>query len=270
MNLRRLLSEIRETAMLRIFAILIIAAGGAGAAVHRIAAHHTVHSPTLYRRRAAPPSMRYLKNLRLPAEVLACVNEFPAVERGRNGNAAKNLSPPPTEKQLVSLWRELQKCYGNEDLAKQAVCQNPTIMNPDYTKDPAVISRSKAALVKVMGGDAEALTVMMKNPAVLQCGDGLLDMSASEIELFANLRQQLDRFPKQYLPSTLVLGLALIVLPIVGSQPGADERLAPLVSIAKPLVGLAFALAIEGSRIVIFASAANSKRDARTGKLMDE
>ena len=81
----------------------------------------------------------------------------------------------------------LKAAYGSEASALQAVQQNPTILNPAYTSPPGVVSRSKAALVEVLG-EAGALEVMLKNPAVLQCGSALAGAQASEIKGFATLR----------------------------------------------------------------------------------
>ena len=62
----------------------------------------------------------------------------------------------------------------------QAVQQNPTILNPAYTSPPGLVSRSKAALVEVLGEEG-ALEVMLLNPAVLQCGETLREQPAGQI-----------------------------------------------------------------------------------------
>ena len=77
----------------------------------------------------------------------------------------------------------LKAAYGSEASALQAVQQNPTILNPAYTSPPGVVSRSKAALVEVLG-ESGALEVMLKNPAVLQCGPSLESLGAIEIAVY--------------------------------------------------------------------------------------
>ena len=70
---------------------------------------------------------------------------------------------------IRALWSELKRAYGDEATAVQAVLRQPQIINPSYTDPPAVISRSKAVLVGYMG-EEESIEVMLKNPALLQCG----------------------------------------------------------------------------------------------------
>ena len=89
-------------------------------------------------------------------------------------------------KQLDPLWRALRQCYGSEELALQAVSENPQILNPSYSR-PERIQASKACLVEIMG-EADTLEVMLKNPAVLQCGSALAGAQATEIKGFATLR----------------------------------------------------------------------------------
>ena len=74
----------------------------------------------------------------------------------------------------------LKAAYGSEARALQAVQQNPTILNPAYTSPPGLVSRSKAALVEVLGEEG-ALEVMLQNPAVLQCGESLREQPAGQI-----------------------------------------------------------------------------------------
>ena len=88
--------------------------------------------------------------------------------------------------QLAALWRVLLQTYGSEELALQAVRENPQIFNPSYSR-PERIQASKACLVEIMG-EADALDVMLKNQAVLQCGSALAGAQADEIRGFATLR----------------------------------------------------------------------------------
>ena len=63
------------------------------------------------------------------------------------------------------------------------------VINPLYTPTPDLLIASKAALVEVMGGEAEARDIMCKNPAVLQCGDGLRVLTPDSISSTAAFRQ---------------------------------------------------------------------------------
>lgn len=56
---------------------------------------------------------------------------------------------PPSD--VEALWKVLVQAYGSEAAATKAVQQNPTVLNPSYTNPPGLVSRSKAALVEVLG-----------------------------------------------------------------------------------------------------------------------
>ena len=179
---------------------------------------------------------------------------------------AKSLPRPPREVlellddkfskaydpvEINALWAQVKTCYGTEARAIEAVTRQPFLLNPTYTWPPPLLVRSKEALVEVLGSEEEALEVMRKNPAVLQCGaPGLLELGGDEIKLFANLRYGFSQVPPQT-GAALGIGFgALLLLTTVGSASGG-EALAPLLGVSKPLLGLIFAAAIEGSRIVI-------------------
>jgi hypothetical protein len=108
---------------------------------------------------------------------------------------SQGAAPPPSEAVVAGLWAACITAYGSEELALRAVTQNPTILNPLYTDPPSVIANSKRALVQVLGGEDEAIEVMLKNPAVLQCGSALTRQQADEIRSFATVRQLLDSAP---------------------------------------------------------------------------
>ena len=132
---------------------------------------------------------------------------------------------PP--KDVEALWRELKLAYGSEALAVQAVSQNPTILNPRYTSPPSVVSRSASALVEVLGKQ-DALDVMLKNPAVLQCGSSLSKQPPDQIRSFASFRQALDMFPDS--SPTAFLGLFGLLLAVAiagknGALPDAADGL---------------------------------------------
>jgi len=123
------------------------------------------------------------------------------------------------QKDLDALWRVIKAAYGSEQAAMQAVKQNPTILNPAYTNPPGVVSRSKAALVEVLGEEG-ALKVMLKNPAVLQCGESLRVQPAGQIRSFASFRSALDSLPA-VAPVTLLGTLGLLLLVVLGGKNGA-------------------------------------------------
>ena len=88
---------------------------------------------------------------------------------------------------LDALWAVLKEAYVTEADALRAVTQNPTVLNPLYTNPPELVTRSKEALVEVMG-EEEALEVMLKNPAVLQCGSLRVNRFRALLHLHLSLR----------------------------------------------------------------------------------
>lgn len=121
------------------------------------------------------------------------------------------------QKDLDALWKVVKAAYGSEATALQAVAQNPTILNPLYTAPPAVVTRSKAALVEVMGKEA-ALEVMLQNPAVLQCGASLRSQPAGQIQSFASFRGAVDMLPDQAPIAFLSTFLLLVPFAIAGKN----------------------------------------------------
>jgi hypothetical protein len=182
----------------------------------------------------------------LPSEVLDIYNSrflplgTPTPDRSgpTTGNAAPR--PAPDEKSVGALWGELKVVYGNEDLALQAVRQNPTVVHPLYTTK-AGMKESKAALVDVFGSEDGALSIMLKNPAVLQCGASLRATDADQIESVANFRQFADSIPPSASVGALAALLAVGLLNIALSN--ADGRGGALadsfVSVANPVLGAA-------------------------------
>ena len=118
---------------------------------------------------------------------------------------------------VQALWQVLRRAYGNEDNALQAVRQNPTILNPSYTNPPGLVTRSKAALVEVLG-EEEALEVMLQNPAVLQCGADLSKQPADQIKSFAGFRSTIDKLPDQAPLYALCLTAVLLAVAIGGKN----------------------------------------------------
>jgi len=181
-----------------------------------------------------------VRPVRLPSEVLEITARF------------KKEYP---QKDLEVLWGTLLKVYGSADLAAAAAKTNPQIMNPSYTFSNTVFA-SRQVLLDMMG-EEEALDVMMKNPAVLQCGPSLDTLGPDEIKGFANIRSLGTRlFPEE------VRGVALSALLLFTLYPLLAIRVPELeasADIVKPLVGVLFAVLIEGSRIVIVGTILKAK-----------
>ena len=123
------------------------------------------------------------------------------------------------QKDVEALWAEVKRAYKSEAKALAAVSANPTILNPQYTRPPALIGRSKAALVSVLG-EEEAIEVMLKNPALLQCGASLASQPAGQIKSFAAFRSLVDGLPAA--APLLVLGaLAVVFFVALAGRNGA-------------------------------------------------
>lgn len=181
-----------------------------------------------------------VRGRRLPADILAVTQKF-----------KKEYTRP----ELETLWGALLACYGSEALARQAVLDNPQIINPSYSFCNTMLA-SKDVLFGMMGKE-EALDVMSKNPAVLQCGPSLDTLGPDEIKGFANIRSLGNKIPEQVRGFILAVTIGVCVFPVIATQWGFADNAA--VSVAKPLVGTLFAVAIEGSRIVIVGTIAKAK-----------
>ena len=103
---------------------------------------------------------------------------------------------------------------------------------------------------------------------MLQCGaPGILELGGDEIKLFANLRYAGSLLGPQR-AGALGIALALLIgLTTAGAAMDdvARASLTPLLNVAKPLVGLVFALAIEGSRVVIVGSVVRGQMANKDG-----
>lgn len=117
---------------------------------------------------------------------------------------------------------------------------------------------SRDVLFDMMGKE-EALEVMLKNPAVLQCGPSLDTLGPDEIKGFANLRNFFNNLiPSNLQGPAIALTLLFVTFPIfaVNNPYLADSDLTNLV---KPIVGILFAIAIEGSRLLIVGTIVKGK-----------
>ena len=144
-------------------------------------------------------------------------------------------------RELELLWGALLKCYGDRELALQACRDNPQVINPSYSFCNTMIE-SKRALTAVMSAD-EALEVMRRNPAVLQCGPSLEILGASEIKGFAALRSAGNRLiPAPARGPTVAALVAAVAFTIAASQQGdaAPPELLPVLEVLRPLLGVVF------------------------------
>ena len=190
---------------------------------------------------------------------------------------ARALPPPPAAVQsridaaffssydqveVNALWANALDAYGSAERASEAVLRQPFLLNPTYTWPPPLLRRSKDALVEVLGSESDALDVMRKNPSILQCGaNGILGTGPEEIRLWANVRDTASRVPPPVAASLGVSFLSLIFLNLLIvriDDPAIQGLLSPLFTASKALLGLSFALAIEGSRVVIVGSVLKS------------
>jgi len=179
-------------------------------------------------KRTLPPAVKavYTSRFRLESSDAAS-----GAKRRPQDNGA---SPPPSEATVAGLWSTCVAAYGSEELALRAVTQNPTILNPKYTNPPTVISNSKKALIDVLGSEAAAIEVMLKNPAVLQCGAALSKQEAEEIRSFANARLLLDSSPPWAPKATIVLVLVAVSANIIlRGNPEAE----PILAVLRPALG---------------------------------
>ena len=155
--------------------------------------------------RLRPRVARFLKSRRvapLPDEVMAVYNSR-FVPLGQQQQAAgtvqRSKAPSSTvqSEDVLALWTALVEAYGTDELALTATRRNPTLLSPLYSR-PAKIAESKVALLEVFdGSEADVSEVLLQNPALLQCGKGLLMQRPEEIRsalaLAAVERSRTDR-----------------------------------------------------------------------------
>ena len=144
----------------------------------------------------------------------------------------------PDDVEIKALWNALVEAYDDEALAVEACRRQRTIMSPRYTWPPPLIARSKAALAEALGSDEAALKVMCQNPAILQCGQTLVDQPPAQIRGFARFREAVDRVPATSSRALLLLA-AVAALCAVPSSTGAerDPALVATLSVVRPVLG---------------------------------
>uniref|UniRef100_A0A6U8KC40 Uncharacterized protein n=1 Tax=Emiliania huxleyi TaxID=2903 RepID=A0A6U8KC40_EMIHU len=187
--------------------------------------------------KGAPPRVR---GKRLPADIVEVTQRF---------------KKEYTRQQLEQLWGALVAAYGSEALAREAVFSNPQIINPSYTFCNTLLL-SKDVLFEMMGKE-EALDVMLKNPAVLQCGPSLDTLGPDEIKGFANIRGLGNKIPESARLGLISFTIGAALFPVIATLLGFED--AASVAFAKPLVGIFFSVLIEGSRIIIVGTIAKAK-----------
>lgn len=230
-------------------------------------------SPTLIR--STPAQARQLPAIVMQGTFMSKVkelnsmNKMSSVKKNQKPMASpKKLTPKMIEvtetkfkktydkKSLELLWGALLQIYGSVELAEKAVLANPQVLNPSYSFCNTMIV-SKNVLVDMMGTE-EALEVMLKNPAVLQCGPALDTLGPDEIKGFANLRSTFNNIPENVRGFALLALLAFVLFPIFASNNELLQDSAAL-NIAKIGNGVLFAVLIEGSRIIIFSTILKGK-----------
>ena len=165
--------------------------------------------------------------------------------------------------EINALWAAVLAAYGSEERAIAAVESEPYLLNPTYTWPPPLLSRSKAALIEVLGSQEEALEVMRQNPNILQCGAvGILGTGKDEIVLWAKVRDATSSVPKPVAAGLGISFLSLLLLTLAAvriDDADLQAALAPLLTVSKAVLGLSFALAIEGSRVAIVGAVVKGK-----------
>jgi len=194
-----------------------------------------------------------MKSVRSGQKVKVRGRKLPAEVKEVIANKFKKEYP---QKDLEALWGTLVQCYGTEALAAQAVKDNWQMINPSYSF-PNTMLTSRDVLVDMMGKE-EALEVMTLNPAVLQCGPSLDTLGPDEIKGFAQIRNIGTKIPDNLAVPLIAFTIALVAFPIAAVRvPGLEDS--PLLNIVKPLCGILFAGAIEGSRIAIVGTIVKAK-----------
>jgi len=168
----------------------------------------------------------------------------------------QNFKKEYPQRDLEQLWGAMLACYGTEELARQAAFENPQIINPSYSFCNTMLS-SRDVLFNMMGKE-EAIDIMLKNPGVLQCGPALDTLGPDEIKGFANIRNFGNKIPESARTIVISLTIFFTLFPVFAQYiPGLEDS--PFLNILKPLVGILFAVLIEGSRIAIVGTIVKGK-----------
>ena len=148
-------------------------------------------------------------------------------------------------KELEILWAALLNCYGSKELALEAARTNPQIANPSYSFCNTMLE-SKRILLGVMS-ESQALEVMRKNPAVLQCGPTLEALGRAEIEAFAAARGFGSQLPES-IRNVAIAGLLIAtILPVALAQNPMIAADSELLSASKALAAAVVAPTFAGA-----------------------
>ena len=233
------------------------------APLHRAALQQRHHHPT--------PRMQLLPaGLASKVKTINEANKFKTVEVGAKPMARPRKMPKEvieltktfrkeySQRELDQLWGAMITCYGKENLAIQAAFENPQIINPSYSFVNTMVI-SKETLFDLFGpeGREDAMEVMLKNPAILQCGPSLDTLGPDEIKGFANIRYYGNKIPDSARYAAIVGSIILVLAPIFLYKAGLADTTAGYV--IRPIVGTLFAVAVEGSRIAIVGTIAKAK-----------
>ena len=160
-------------------------------------------------------------------------------------------------KDMEVLWGALLACYGTEELATQAVKDNWQMINPSYSFCNTMLA-SRDVLYDMMGKE-EALEVMVLNPAVLQCGPSLDTLGPDEIKGFANIRAIGKKIPENAVGPAIAIVIALVCSPLLIQNDPTGTLQNTVGVFVRPVVGILFAVLIEGSRLAIVGTIVKAK-----------
>jgi len=127
------------------------------------------------------------------------------------------------DEQVEELWDTVVTFYESESAAANAARQCKFVILCPLYASPQLLRASHAALIEAIGAD-EAAEILVKNPAVLTCGEGLRNADRAEIFRLANLRQVLDRIPPQAIWATILVLVVGIGGKILAIQLGLVDR----------------------------------------------
>jgi hypothetical protein len=199
---------------------------------------------------------------------LNTMNKMANMKKGQKPKLrGKRLSPAMQElvgnfkkaypaKDVEVLWAALLKVYGSQPAAEAAALTNPQILNPSYSFCNTMLA--SAEVLEQMMGREEALEVMTKNPAVLQCGPSLDTLGPDEIKAFANIRALGNKIPESARSIALIALFTVVLFPVAAQNNPALQDSA-ILNLSKPLVGIFFSILIEGSRIAIVGTILKAK-----------
>jgi len=128
-----------------------------------------------------------------------------------------------SDEQVEELWDTVASLYESESAAADAARQCKYVILCPLYASPQLLRASHTALIQNIG-EEDAAEILVKNPAVLTCGEGLRNADRAEIFRLANLRQVLDRIPPQAIWATILVLVVGIGGKILAIQLGLVDR----------------------------------------------